>query len=337
MTDCCVSEAARYFRSMDGQLHARVAVQNRHEIFGLKSPAFRDWLIASFRADRGEVPTEWAIRRGRAVEARARFGDAAPLIAVRVVRESERGGEDCYLDLADPVGRAIRFSAAGWTVVDRPPVDFQHPGGLLPLPVPSPEGSIELLRRYVNLGDSDFQLLVGWMAAALLPEGPYPILVIHGEQGSAKTTLAKVVRSLIDPQAAPVLAEPRTTRDLMVTALNSWLLVYDNISDIPNWLSDGLCRLATGGGFAGRALFSNAERHVIQVQRPVILNGIDDFVQRDDLADRSVFLHLPPNRAHEPAPGCRVLARVRRRATCDPWGTAERAVVVVCASCRQSG
>ena len=58
------------------------------------------------------------------------------------------------------------------------------------------------------------------MAAALLPEGPYPILAIHGEQGSAKSTLAKVVRSLIDPQAAPVLAEPRSTRDLMVTALN---------------------------------------------------------------------------------------------------------------------
>jgi hypothetical protein len=80
----------------------------------------------------------------------------------------------------------------------------------------------------------------------------------------------------------------------MVTASSSWLLAYDNISRIPHWLSDSFCRLATGGGFAGRSLFSNDERHVIHAQRPVILNGIDEFVQRDDLADRCVFLHLPP-------------------------------------------
>ena len=178
---------------------------------------------------------------------------------------------------------------------------------MLPLPTPCGDGSIELLRPYVNLSEPDFHLLIGWMAAALLSDGPYPILAIHGEQGSAKSTLAKVVRKLIDPQESPVLASPRSTRDLMVTAFSSWLLVYDNISVVPGWLSDSLCRLATGGGFAGRALFSNDERNVIHAQRPVILNGIDEFVRRDDLADRCVFLHLPP-----------ILA-ASRRAEADFW------------------
>jgi hypothetical protein len=146
----------------------------------------------------------------------------------------------------------------------------------------------------VNLSEPDFRLLVGWMAAALAPEGPYPILAIHGEQGSAKSTLARIVRLLVDPQVSPVLAQPRSTRDLMVTAFSGWLLVFDNISAVPDWFSDGLCRLATGGGFAGRALYSDGERSVIHAQRPVILNGIDEFVRRDDLADRSVFLHLAP-------------------------------------------
>ena len=80
----------------------------------------------------------------------------------------------------------------------------------------------------------------------------------------------------------------------MVTAVNGWLLAYDNIGVIRPWLSDGLCRLATGGGFAGRALFSNDERVVLHAQRPVILNGIEEFVQRGDLSDRTVFLNLPP-------------------------------------------
>ena len=163
---------------------------------------------------------------------------------------------------------------------------------MLPLPAPSRGGSIERLRPYVNLAERDFRLLVAWMAAARMPEGPYPILAVHGEQGSAKSTLAKVVRLLVDPQASPVLALPRSTRDLMATAFCGWLLVYDNISVLPNWLSDGLCLLATGGGFAGRALHSNDERSVIHAERAVILNGIDEFVRREDLADRCVFLEL---------------------------------------------
>jgi hypothetical protein len=132
------------------------------------------------------------------------------------------------------------------------------------------------------------------MAAALKPVGPYPILAIYGEQGSAKSTLAKIIRSLIDPQDTPLLAEPCSTRDMMVTATNGWLLAYDNISVIRPWLSDGLCRLATGGGYAGRALFSDDERTVMNAQRPVILNGIEEFIQRGDLSDRTVFLHLAP-------------------------------------------
>ena len=217
-----------------------------------------------------------------------------PEVCVRVGRAREAESEEYYLDLADGTGRAVRITTAGWLMVDRPPVHFWHPPGLLPMPVPEASGSVELLRKYVNLTDADFQLLICWMAAALLPEGPYPILTIHAEQGSGKTMLAKIARKLVDPQASAVLAAPQSTRDLMVTACNGWLLVYDNVSVIPNWLSDGFCRLATGGGFASRALFTDQERHDLDAQRPVILNGIDEFVRRDDLADRCVFVHLPP-------------------------------------------
>jgi hypothetical protein len=101
------------------------------------------------------------------------------------------------------------------------------------------------------------------------------------------------VRLRIDPQAAPLLAEPRNTRDLMVSAVSGWLLAFDNIGVIPRWLSDGLCRLATGGALPAHASWS-AERAVIHAQRPVILNGIDEFARRSDLIDRCVILDLPP-------------------------------------------
>ena len=188
----------------------------------------------------------------------------------------------------EPSGSAPR--AGSW--LKRPDVQFRHPDGLLPLPVPATDGSIEPLRPFVNVSDNDWPLLVTWLTAALRPVGPHPILVLYGEQGSAKTTLAKVLRLLIDPQDCPIFSEPKSTRDLMVTAINGWLLSYDNLSILPPWLSDSFCRLVSGGGFAAPALYTNEERSVITAQRPVILNGIDEFVRRGDLIDRAVFLHL---------------------------------------------
>ncbi len=290
-----LAESARFFRSADGRLHAQVPVDERQEIYGLTSAAFRDWLIESYRREHGELPPGGAVRSVvTSLEARARFDRSVPAVHVRVGRDCGEKAGDFYIDLGDDSGRAVKINARGWLVVDKPTVRFRRPDGQLALPVPRREGSIERLQAYVNLTDGDFRLLVGWLAGALLPEGPYPVLAIHGEQGSAKSTLAKVVRLLVDPQASPLLAQPSSTRDLMVTAFGGWLLVYDNISVLPTWLSDSLCRLATGGGFSARALYSNDERRTIYAQRAIILNGVDEFVRRDDLADRCAFLKPPP-------------------------------------------
>ncbi len=291
-----LAEEACFFQSTDGRLFARVPVESRSETYGLRSRAFRDWLVGGYVRECRELPSDGAVRRVLgAVEAVARFdGGGAPTAVIRVGRDGTSDGSHYYIDLGDVTGRAVEIGARGWEIVDKPTASFRRTEGMLPLPVPSREGSIELLRPFVNLIDRDFRLLVVWMAAALRPAGPYPILALYGEQGSAKSTLARVIRELIDPQAAPLLLEPRSTRDLMVTAVNGWLLAYDNIGVVPAWLSDGLCLLATGGGFAGRVLFSDDERMVMHAQRPVILNGIEEFVRRGDLSDRSVFLELPP-------------------------------------------
>jgi hypothetical protein len=80
----------------------------------------------------------------------------------------------------------------------------------------------------------------------------------------------------------------------MVNALNGWLVAYDNVSTIPEWLSDALCQLVYGGGVARRTLYENNERSVIYAQRRVILVGIEEFVRRGDLRDPCVFVRLQP-------------------------------------------
>ena len=135
---------------------------------------------------------------------------------------------------------------------------------------------------------------VAFVLAALRNRGPYPVMVLSGEHGSAKSTFSAILRALLDPNTAPLRALPREDRDLFIAANNGHLLTFDNVSGLPPWLSDTLCRLATGGGFAVRQLYTDQDEVLFDATRPVILNGIEDFVTRPDLADRSLPLTLEP-------------------------------------------
>ena len=168
-----------------------------------------------------------------------------------------------------------------------PPVFIRRAAGQLALPMPARGGSLELLKKYVNVEAADWPLFIGWLTAAVRPVGPHPILVITGEQGAAKTTMLRVCRRLIDPNASPVRAQPKELRDLMIAARKSWLMAYDNITALPGWLSNGLCGLSTGTGFTIRSLGTDDEEIIFVAQRPIIINGISDFVDKADLGDRS--------------------------------------------------
>jgi hypothetical protein len=248
-------------------------------------------LAREFFAKTSSAPNSDAIQSAlNIIEARAAFDGPQRLVYVRVGTHDGR----IYLDLADEKWRAVEISSTGWQIVDRPPVRFRRAAGMLPLPEPVHGGKIEELRPFLNIGDNnnDFVLTVSFVLAALRERGPYPALSLIGEHGSAKSTFAAVLRKLIDPNSAALRALPREDRDLFIAANNAHLLAFDNISKVPDWISDTLCRLATGGGFATRQLYSDQDEALFDAMRPIILNGIEDFVGRPDLADRAIFLNL---------------------------------------------
>ena len=161
------------------------------------------------------------------------------------------------------------------------------------MPAPERGGSIDDLRPFLNVrSDRDFVLIVAWTLAALVDHGPYPALAFAGEQGTAKSTVSKILRALIDPNTAPLRALPRNDRELFISATNAHLLVFDNVSGLPPWLSDTLCRLSSGGGFSVRSLWTNNDEVLFDAARPTILNGIGDIITRPDLADRALFVTL---------------------------------------------
>jgi hypothetical protein len=283
---------ADLFHTPTGQAFGTFPLREHRETHAVRGRGFREWLIRRFYEARRKPPGAQALQDALGVlEARARFDGPEHPVFIRVAQENET----IYLDLCDEAWQAVEITAGGWRIVADPPVRFRRPSGMRPLPPPVAGASINELRRFLNVAsDADFHLIVAYLVATLRPRGPYPILILLGEQGSAKTTTVRVVRELIDPSTALTRTAPRDERDLMIAASNAWILAFDNLSWIPPWLSDGLCRLATGGGFSTRQLYTDAEEVIFDAMRPMILNGITDMASRDDLRDRAIILNLPP-------------------------------------------
>lgn len=283
-----------------GNAYAMISVGDHRETWPIRSKGFRLYLQRRYYEQFEKSPGGQAVQDALGVlEGKALFDNPEQDVFIRVAQR----GDALYLDLANDRWEAVEITAQGWQVVDDPPVRFRRPKGMLPLPQPVRGGTLESLRQFVNVvGDRDWYLLIAWLAAAVRPAGPYPILALHGEQGSGKSSAARLLRRIIDPNASELRAEPRTVHDLMIAASNSLVVCYDNLSRLPEWLSDALCRVSTGGGFATRELYSNDEETIFEAQRPIILNGIEELATRADLLDRAIIVDLPtiPERRRRP-------------------------------------
>lgn len=277
------------WHDMNMEGFATFPINGHRETWPVRSSAFRRWLAIRAYEGTGAVPGSQAVEDTiRVLEAQAATHGILQEPWLRVGSD----GEATYLDLCDADWRAVRITPAGWSILEDHDLPFVRTQAMRPLPAPE-RGVIDALRPFVNVAaDDDFTLTVSWLAAALWPTGPYPVLSIGGEQGSGKSTFSRLLRTLVDPNAAPIRAAPRDERDFVVAASNAHLLALDNLSKIEPWFSDGLCRLSTGGGFATRMLHTDREESVFQSTRPILINGISQLTDRADLADRSITIRL---------------------------------------------
>jgi hypothetical protein len=287
-----LAQTVALFHTPEGSGFADLDINGHRETWPIRAKGFRRWLARRFFEETGGAPSSEALQSAlNVIEAKAHFDAPERQVHIRV------GGLEgrLYLDLGDEAWRAVEIEASGWRVIDNPPVRFRRASGMKPMPIPVGGGSVATLRSFLNVQtDADFVLVVAWALACLRNHGPYPVIVLSGEQGSAKSTFSAILRALLDPNTAPLRALPREDRDLFIAASNGHVLAFDNVSGLPAWISDTLCRLATGGGFAVRQLYSDQDEVLFDAARPVILNGIEDIVTRPDLADRAVFLTLEP-------------------------------------------
>lgn len=277
---------AETFRSTDGLAYAY------YEGIGavpVKSDLMKLYLDERFEAMKGRFAPEKDLtdavnKLDRAISGRG-----------KVMKVFNRVGHDnnaVYVDLSQRDNtRAVRITAEGWTIVDKPEVMFRRTGSSVALPDPERGGSIEQLRPFVNVGTEDqWRLLVAWVLGCFNPKGTLPVMIIQGDAGAAKSYGTTIVRRLVDPMVPPLLPYPRSSESLIHHAYHNYVLAFDNLSGVSNEISDTLCVLASGSGYATRKLYTNLEQVTFEARRPIVINGIDNLAHRNDLSSRSLSL-----------------------------------------------
>jgi hypothetical protein len=299
------------FHTERGENFARFDAGGHLETWPVRSQAFRQWIgrgyYKTFGKPAGSQPLEDALR---VLEGAARYDGELRSLSVRCARDPDDAS--VWLDMGDADWRAIQVKPGAWEITCEPPPLFRrHVTGAAfaaPDAIAAP-AEIELLRPFLNVrSEGAWKQIVAWLVAAWLPEIGHPVLVVHGEQGTAKSTLMRMLTLLIDPSHTPLRCEPCNKAEWAQTADHTWLVTLDNVSSLPAWLSDAMCRAVTGEAFLKRQLYTDAEEIIMAFRRVVALTGIEVVAQRSDLLDRSILLGLEPIEPGQRRPESEVLA-----------------------------
>jgi phage/plasmid primase-like uncharacterized protein len=278
------------FHCQDKEPHATFVRNGHRECWHVFSIGFREWACYEYYKACGGAPSDAAIAAAlNTLTGQAKFEGEKKQVAVRVAKD----GEDYYVDLCDESWRAVRITSTGWQVIDAPPIMFVRSNAMRPLPNPEPSGDIGELWNVANIELDDRDLVLAWMIEAFRPDTPYPVLELFAEQGAAKSFTQSTLRNLIDPNKANLRAKPKSIDDLFVTAKASHMVSLENLSHLEPTFQDAMCALATGAGYGGRTLYTNAEETVFEVKRPIMLNGIAVVATAQDLMDRTLLISLP--------------------------------------------
>lgn len=273
---------ASFEQEKDGVAH--------HQHWEVNSTGFGEWLARIAHTELGKAPSSETLKTVKnTLNGKARF-DGQQHKVFRRIGKDENG---YWIDLCDDEWKALCITTKGWRVERKPNVRFIRTKAMRPLPFPKLGGSYDQLWTFLNIPIEDQDLLLAWILETYRCDTPFPPLELTGEQGSAKSSTQTVVRSLIDPNQVMLRGRPKTVEDIYVSAKNNHLLSFENLSNISNDISDALCTVATGGGTAGRTLYTNDEETILEAHNPVVINGIGAVVLRQDLLDRTISICLP--------------------------------------------
>lgn len=266
--------------------------QNGHiENWPLEGNKIKRWLAQQYYSENKNTASKSAL--GDAISTlsgQAEFKGKKHTVYNRVAKLED----NYYLDLGDKDWNCIQINTEGWTVKPKAPVKLIRSASFHALPTPKRQGDITAIWDFLNVTNKGEQLLLlTWMIDCMRPETDYPLLILEGEQGSAKSTTQKHIKALLDPSSMDLRAGLKKPQDLIIATQSDHLVSYNNLSYLKPELQDLLCCLSTGGSIGMRELYTNIDEVMIDIQRPVVMNGISELISAQDLSERCLHLRLP--------------------------------------------
>jgi hypothetical protein len=194
-------ETYEFFQSQEGGTYAipRDGIQVAQPLRGRQGMQPR--LAAAYRASVGRIANAAALQD--ALTTLEGLALDAPRRTVELRLAAHEGS--VVLDLGDDTGRVIVVRPGAWEPLERSPVLFRRSKLTSAIPEPVRGRPLDDMRGILNIGDEAWSLLVGYMAAAWVPDIPHPVLWLTGEQGVGKTSAMQIIASLLDPSAGRTL------------------------------------------------------------------------------------------------------------------------------------
>ncbi|MDE3724766.1 ATP-binding protein [Nocardiopsis sp. N85] len=285
----------------------------------LRKDGLRPQLARRYYDEHHSVPSQSALTDAISVlEGRAMDQDPQDIHLRLATHRAESGAQVVVIDLGTPDGRCVVAGPDGWHITDQSPVLFRRTKLTSPMSEPGPAGQTDrglaALRGLLNVDEPSFRLIVGWMVAGLMPDLPHPILGGKGEQGTGKSTALEMLINLLDPSPAALRSLPRDIKTWATVASASWAVCLDNVSTIPMWLSDTLCKAVTGDGLVDRALYSDDDVSVLSFRRLIALTSIDTGALASDLSERMLTVEFLPIKKEQRRPHNEIAAAYARDA-----------------------
>lgn len=306
---------------------ATITINDRLETLPIRRHKFKIWMCKIFYEEYEKALNAQARESALGVlEADARFSDKVRQLTLRVsdglidisgTAESPisqqlvtNEGLKYYYDLTNKAHQVIKISKDRWTIEEshKVPQMFYRLQSQQTQVTPNHDYPPDVFDRFIELINTvvkdgrghilDEQtrklrlLLKCYIIALFVPNIGRVILLLYGEKGSAKTALMELIKKLVDPGSALTLTFPRSITEIVQQLSHNFIAYYDNVSVVKDWLSDTLCRAATGTGFSKRELYTDDDDIIYEYIRSVGLSAVHLPGTKPDLLDRSLILKL---------------------------------------------
>lgn len=287
-----------FFADEHGQPYAAIKIGDHYEVLPMSGSRFKHWLAMIYHDRTGNLLNEADISNVLQVaKGHALFKGKQQRLELRLAVVFDEGTDrpvTIYYDLIDPNWQCIKITAQGWTK-EQCPLLFRRYNLNKAQVEPSrnyPEDIFDQFMRLTNVVRSDWLLVKCYVISLFMSDMAKAVLMPYGEKGSAKSTLMRLIKSMVDPSSVEFLSIPHDRNQLVQNLSHNYIGYYDNVSYIVGWLSDEFCKAVTGSGLAKRALYTDDDDIVYSFRRALGFNGISLAATRPDLLDRGISIRL---------------------------------------------